>query len=1325
MKKGLQLSAAAVIALSAITPVATAAAAEPTAQQVKPGIYTTEGYTSIADFKKLTTAKKAALLQKPGAVLVVGTDVIPTEVILTGTNDDLENSKVSVEKYQEDNKVVITEDGIKPVTPEETVTVSAVSAITETTVSVTFAEGVEVTDEDLEGKTITLKAGETTLTATYASSSLAGSTAVFELTEESKLVDATEYTVTADWTKFDKTTFVAEIGTAYAKTFTAVTTKVYASSQGATETILNIKAQDQYGEAIDVPTTLDFDGSTLNGMPINTDLTVDTAGKVTLAKTVKAGDVLVLKVSNIDSEDKVLGTATFTYTVEKVEDGFNPLAPNSIESIKAIDANGATVTKFAATDVVTLSANVLDHASNPAVSAPGNDKEVRWVVKEGKNLLETTAVHTGTVGEELGSDLTTLDLEIGQTPTFKIKSPGTIVVEAYNIANGAKSSYTITAGAQELKTLTFTSKNNTGNNNEEVVLGKIEQNTGAAFAATDLKFRVLDSKGAETTKASVKAVVAAKNDTNGYAEGTIYLVATTTEAAAYTVVPYVGASFEDTKAVKAAPVAFETQLNSTAVSINAISLSTLKVGTPVTADLVIKNKHGENIVSELDLATDVEAVVYKDGAVAQGTPVTVTYEYDATTKNAKAKFVANTEGTYTVRLVVKNTAAVTDVAVKAEETAIASVNLGADIYDIVSGDKDVYRTITVKDNKGDVILPKIGAGEGELSLSQAVTNVSLEYVAKDAKGNWTVVAENKAEAVAVKFAKAIAKQEVTSVKVQVNPAPAGTVSIQDELKVTVKEARKLDKVTVSPASLTIGLNGETTITVNTVDQYGAAYTASASELTNLTIVDASTGSEKITVLTASGANATEVKDTNDKVIGYKFTVQGTAIGNTSLQVKSGADVKATINATVAEAVDVVSSIAFEGTSFNEDGTYKYKIDADENTDKFNKFAVTGKDASGNRVAIDPTKVTWTTSNASVLAYDASSGEFKVLKAVENDTVVTVTADLYGKKVSVDLTLSAETAKLVPSTLAVKESKTVDADTTKEGIQIALDGDNKDGEANGAITLTFTGKDQYGSDLTTLSDVLAFKESVAKVSKNGNKLTITAVGKGDTQVRTTVDGTDFLIDVTVTDKAVADAGNASSLADAQTQAKAALDAYVDVTDYTTNEQALTDAIAAGKVAIDAATTTGDVATALANAKTVIDGIKTDTQLALIDAQTQAKAALDAYVNAADYTTNEQALTNAIAAGKVAIDAATTTGDVATALADAKTVIDDIDSDTEEVATIKASLSSLAWDTDEATTLSAVKAAISGISEASVEEDVDDQVVITITIGNASDTITLTP
>ena len=86
-----------------------------------------------------------------------------------------------------------------------------------------------------------------------------------------------------------------------------------------------------------------------------------------------------------------------------------------------------------------------------------------------------------------------------------------------------------------------------------------------------------------------------------------------------------------------------------------------------------------------------------------------------------------------------------------------------------------------------------------------------------------------------------------------------------------------------------------------------------------------------------------------------------------------------------------------------------------------------------------------------------------------------------------------------------------------------------------------------------------------------------------------------------------------------------------------------AIAAGNTAIEAAETIDEVDSALANAKAVIDEIRTDAQLAaeaLAAAKTSAKAELDGYVNA-ENTQQIKMLAAAIADGKTAIEAAETT------------------------------------------------------------------------------------
>lgn len=150
---------------------------------------------------------------------------------------------------------------------------------------------------------------------------------------------------------------------------------------------------------------------------------------------------------------------------------------------------------------------------------------------------------------------------------------------------------------------------------------------------------------------------------------------------------------------------------------------------------------------------------------------------------------------------------------------------------------------------------------------------------------------------------------------------------------------------------------------------------------------------------------------------------------------------------------------------------------------------------------------------------------------------------------------------------------------------------------------------------------------------------------------------------------------TTLADAKTAAKAALDSYAKAEDYRDAQKTeLATAIANGKAAIDAAADTAAVDAALASAKTAIDGIKTDAELtaeeelaaaeALAAAKTAAKAQLDAYADADDYRDAQKTeLATAITNGKAAIDAAADTAAIDAALASAKAVVDDIKTDAE--------------------------------------------------------------
>jgi hypothetical protein len=142
--------------------------------------------------------------------------------------------------------------------------------------------------------------------------------------------------------------------------------------------------------------------------------------------------------------------------------------------------------------------------------------------------------------------------------------------------------------------------------------------------------------------------------------------------------------------------------------------------------------------------------------------------------------------------------------------------------------------------------------------------------------------------------------------------------------------------------------------------------------------------------------------------------------------------------------------------------------------------------------------------------------------------------------------------------------------------------------------------------------------------------------------------------------------AEELAAAKETAKTALDGYVALSNYREAQQAeVTNAIAAGKTAIDNAADTASVESALGSAKATIDGIKTNSQLTaeeLSAAKETAKTALDGYVTLNNYREAQQAeVTNAISAGKTAIDNAADTASVESALASAKATIDGIKTD----------------------------------------------------------------
>lgn len=148
-------------------------------------------------------------------------------------------------------------------------------------------------------------------------------------------------------------------------------------------------------------------------------------------------------------------------------------------------------------------------------------------------------------------------------------------------------------------------------------------------------------------------------------------------------------------------------------------------------------------------------------------------------------------------------------------------------------------------------------------------------------------------------------------------------------------------------------------------------------------------------------------------------------------------------------------------------------------------------------------------------------------------------------------------------------------------------------------------DAANTELDKVADALAAytaaggnaTDDVYKAVTNAETALNTALS-ADPQVRADIEEatTDLANALKTLDEATADLlAAAKSLSDAKVLAKHELNNYVDAAGYTKNPAALTAAITAGETAIDAATTTEEVDTALANAKSVIDDIESDTDL----------------------------------------------------------------------------------------------------------------------------------
>lgn len=156
MKKGIKSLAAAALAISALTPVVAASAAE----NVANGVYTSTNYYTLDAFKKLSTSQKSAALTATGSVVVIGGQVFKANDILTASDSQLPSLGTSAETYTTPagNKLVSGQpiDSTTPAPGE--LKVESVSAINKTTVEVKFnnkVDSVKAGNFTIEGASVT------------------------------------------------------------------------------------------------------------------------------------------------------------------------------------------------------------------------------------------------------------------------------------------------------------------------------------------------------------------------------------------------------------------------------------------------------------------------------------------------------------------------------------------------------------------------------------------------------------------------------------------------------------------------------------------------------------------------------------------------------------------------------------------------------------------------------------------------------------------------------------------------------------------------------------------------------------------------------------------------------------------------------------------------------------------------------------------------------------------------------------------------------------------------------------------------------------------
>ncbi|WP_163969570.1 S-layer homology domain-containing protein [Oceanobacillus halotolerans] len=1013
--------------------------------------------------------------------------------------------------------------------------VSEVTATDATTVEVSVDEDVE--EADLEDKVVTLVSGETELEATYVAESLEEGVAEFELAEETELEDAAEYTVSADWAKFDEGTFQARVVDEYIAGFEKVSTEL-TQNNGYFE----VQFVNQYGEVFETDdTSVEIDSASVNGMPLTIDtevkyennkVTFNTDDFTTGHEIEEADEVVVTLKNTVGEDDDVQEfTTTLEYTViEGTEE-------DTLDSFSL----SADTTEFAhGSETPELTINAKDEY-NHDFPINRSDK-IRWVVN---GVVVDPSLDDGE------NALITNDYK------FNPDDAGEYEVTAYYEEDARfSSSVTFVVGDAELSSLDFDEV--TGDekyNHEEQLLGTISPNPGAILNASDINFDIQTED--EELSADDVTVVAEENE-----DGDIEIKATSTEAGTYSITPYVGESVdaENTIALEN-EIVLETTINDEVVSMDELEFDAteLKTGTTVEKELTFRNKHNEIID-----ATDGDINVEKF-------PSNVTTELVEDENGNVTSLTVNSPSAQEVNVRLTVGEERYDYVLNFADAELTTIGFGQEtITGVVAGDEDEYAkyqtvnfldqdgkeiTLTEEVLNGDDYELTIEDSEGEeVSFSdllsyQTSSGASEDEIETEADKYADVSVTNTDEIVAfkVKAAEELSKDEytVTLTKVESEVSSSFTVEVGD--------ARAISSLTAVAENNTVALEGSTDVLITPEDQY-EAFKALEEE-------------QSIKVSSANGnVQAGQVEEVTDDetgaIVGYKVTLTGAAKGADEVSFTfddNDAETENSVQTTINLIVDSVGNL-IDTVKINEENIAS--LYSTEGGLEEVKLSATAYDSSDNKVAVNTEDLDWFVDTIES-SEDINEEDFDI----NSEGVITVPAEFSGsvtykvqtsniKEDTITLNFSSESPAPVTGTTAIVDADELDADEETEGLQIALDGEGND-EENGVVGLQLTATDQFGDPFVISDDevndakVTTDDTAVLDVEfiEGEDTFDVTAKGVGNANVYVQYNDDILVINFDVTEEALVAKAlndlNADELASPTQQA--ALDALTEYSD----------------------------------------------------------------------------------------------------------------------------------------------------------------------------------